>query len=162
MGPPFRLNSVAALNIRALNKRGFYILSNSKNFRPRKFIDGIGRKLRFSHALRQSPPRHDRFDDSNTYSHWKLCLWAMRYMFNSVDWFSHYTRTNFQLATLTLELLFHTCPTNLYLIYWLTHHMLFPTSCRFLSKSHITLSLKPKHVRYHFPSSCSPLYTSLH
>jgi len=32
MGQPFRPNSVAALNIRALNKSGSYILPNKKIF----------------------------------------------------------------------------------------------------------------------------------
>ena len=39
-----------------------------------------------------------------------------------------------------------TCPTNLYLIYRLVYHMLSTTSCRFLSKSQMTSSLKLKHV----------------
>jgi len=39
-----------------------------------------------------------------------------------------------------------TCPTNLHLIYRLVYHMLSTTSCRFLSKSQMTSSLKLKHV----------------
>jgi len=57
-------------------------------------------------------------------------------------------------------MLLHACPTNLYLIYWLTYHMF--SSCRFLSTSHMTFSLQPKHVCYHLTSPCSLLYASLH
>ena len=63
----------------------------------------IRRKLRFPHALWQPPLRHDRFDDSNTYNYWKVCLYAKRHVFNSVNWFSHYTRNNFQHAILKIE-----------------------------------------------------------
>ena len=99
------------------NKKRVLHSPHNKNFCPRKFTDGIERKPHFPHALRQPPPKHDRFDDSNTYSHHKLYLCVMRYVSNNVTWVSHYSRTNFQLATLTLGLLPHTCLTNLYLIY---------------------------------------------
>ena len=67
-------------------------------------------------------------------------------MFNRVDWSSHYSRSNFQPVTLKTRMLLRTCPTNLYLIYRLIYHMLSATSCRFLSKSQMTSSLKLKHV----------------
>ena len=35
-------------------------------------------------------------------SNWKLFLCAKRYVFNCVDWFSHYSRSNFRPATLKL------------------------------------------------------------
>jgi len=135
--------------------------SPTRKFSTLKIHRWDRKKTTFSSRLQQPPPIHDIFDDSYTYSHQKLYLCAMRYVSNNVNWVSHYTRTNFQLATLTLELPPHTCPTNLYLIYLLTHHMLSHTSCRFLSKSHITLSLKLKHVCYHFLWPCSLLYASL-
>jgi len=55
----------------------------------------------------------------------------------------------------------HACPTNLYLTYWLTFYVFSATSCRFLSTSQMTLSLQPRHARYHFTSPCSLLYASL-
>jgi len=90
-----------------------------------------GRKKLCSPYLLWEPPlRHDWYNDSNAYSHWKLCLCAKRHVFNNVDWFNHYTWNGFELATLKLECSLKTCPTNLYLTYWLTSHMLPITSCR--------------------------------
>jgi len=115
----------------------------------------------FSSFLWQPLLGHNWYNDSHTYSHRKLFLYAKRYVFSYVDLFSHYTGSSFQPVTLKLECSF--IVVQLFCIwYTLTYHMFSTTSCRFLSKSRMTSSLKLKHVLYHSTSPCSLLYASLH
>jgi len=102
-GPTLRPNSHGAALFKLRQKKWTLHSPQQQKFSSSK-IHRCGRmELCSPYTLWEPPLKPDWYNDSNTYSHWKLCLCAKRCVFNCVDWFSHYFRSTPNPLTLKLE-----------------------------------------------------------